>query len=173
MKNLLIISSTLNTNYQLSEDIKNYYKNSHKIKCSLISIEEFDLPLYTPTLEAVFKEKKSFPKNIEKAKKTLVDSDAVIWCSPEDNGGISPILTNLIAWVSRISDDWKDGFKDKHSLICTSSGGNGKNFIKGFTIQLNYLGSLVMDRSIIRTKKDNFDDENFRNTLDEFVKKFL
>ena len=83
----------------------------------------------------------------------LISSDALIWCSPEYNGGISPILTNVIAWISRATDDWRDGFKDKHSLVCSSSGGNGTNFVKGFTIQLSYLGSKVMEKSIIKTKK--------------------
>ena len=113
------------------------------------------MPLYTPTLEENFKEKNSFPDNISLIKQRLLDSDAIIWCSPEYNGGISPILTNVIAWISRTTTDWKEGFQDKHSLICTSSGGNGNNFIKGFSLQLNYLGALVMERSIIKTKKND------------------
>ena len=64
-----------------------------------------------------------------------------LWCSPEYNGGVSPILTNMIAWISRATDDWREGFKDKHSLVCSSSGGNGKHFIEGFHCDLSYLGS--------------------------------
>ena len=140
MKNLLIVSSTKNSNYELSNDIKEFFDKKKDILCSVISLEEFDLPLYTPGLEETFKSSNSFPDDISKVKELLVSSDALIWCSPEYNGGISPILTNTIAWISRATEDWKDGFKDKHSLICTSSGGNGLNFIEGFRLQLDYLG---------------------------------
>ena len=94
----------------------------------------------------------------------------MIWCSPEYNGGISPIVTNTIAWISRATDDWKEGFKDKHCLICTSSGGNGKNFIKGFEMQLKYLGSNVFDRSLIKTKAKNIEEFEFTSVLTDFYK---
>ena len=170
MKKVLIVSSTRNTNYDLSSIIKEYYDKKEKVQCDIISLEDLDLPLYTPTLEGSFKEDNSFPSNIEKIKQRLCSSDALIWCSPEYNGGISPILTNMIAWVSRGTENWKEGFINKHSLICTSSGGNGKNFVKGFKLQLSYLGSLVLDRSIIRTKKSNINKEEFKLVLEDFYK---
>ena len=45
MKNLLIISSTKNSNYELSKDIKKFFDNKEGVKCSIISLEQFDLPL--------------------------------------------------------------------------------------------------------------------------------
>ena len=99
-------------------------------------------------------------------------SDALIWCSPEYNGGVSPILTNMIAWISRATDDWREGFKDKHSLVCSSSGGNGKHFIEGFSLQLSYLGSKVMDKSIIKTKKNDINKSDFEGILSDFYNSF-
>ena len=127
MPKLLIISSTKNSNFDLSKSIKSYIKETKDLNCEVVSLEDFDLPLYTPTLEEKFKKNHSFPQNIEKSKNLICSSNAIIWCSPEYNGGISPIVTNAIAWISRATEDWKEGFKDKPSLICTSSGGNGKN----------------------------------------------
>ena len=109
----------------------------------------------------------------DSTKNLFLESDAFVWCSPEYNGGISPILTNVIAWISRATIDWKEGFKDKHSLICTSSGGNGKHFIKGFTLQLGYLGAKVMDESIIRTNKKDVEENEFKEILTKFLKKFI
>ena len=172
MKNLLIISSTKNTNYELSLEIRDFFSSTDELKCSVISLEEFNLPLYTPTLEASFKDKGVFPVDIGKIKNEILKSDALIWCSPEYNGGISPILTNAIAWISRATDDWKDGFKDKHSMICTSSGGNGTNFIKGFALQLNYLGSIVFEESIIKTKRSSENQKDLKKTLMIFKEKF-
>ena len=172
MKNLLIISSTKNSNFDLSQDIKSYFDNKEDISCSVISLEEFDLPLYRPELEEKFKESSSFPEDIDKVKSFIVKSDALIWCSPEYNGGVSPILTNMIAWISRATDDWREGFKDKHSLVCSSSGGNGKHFIEGFTLQLSYLGSKVMNKSIIKTKKNDITKSDFERILEDFYHSF-
>jgi NAD(P)H-dependent FMN reductase len=172
MKKLLIISSTRNSNFDLSQDIKSYFDNKEDISCSVISLEEFDLPLYRPELEEKFKESSSFPEDIDKVKSFIVKSDALIWCSPEYNGGVSPILTNMIAWISRATDDWREGFKDKHSLVCSSSGGNGKHFIEGFSLQLSYLGSKVMDKSIIKTKKSDINKSDFEGILGDFYHSF-
>ena len=130
MKNLLNNFIHKNSNLELSKDIKKFFDNKEDVNCSIISLEQFDLPLYRPELEEKFKNQSHFPDDIEKVKDFLISSDALIWCSPEYNGGISPILTNVIAWISRATDDWRDGFKDKHSLVCSSSGGNGTNFVR-------------------------------------------
>ena len=172
MKKLLIISSTKNSNLDLSQDIKSYFDNKEDISCLVISLEEFDLPLYRPELEEKFKASSSFPVDIDKVKSFIVKSDALIWCSPEYNGGVSPILTNMIAWISRATDDWREGFKDKHSLVCSSSGGNGKHFIEGFSLQLSYLGSKVMDKSIIKTKKNDITKADFDGILSDFYNSF-
>ena len=173
MKNILIVSSTKNSNFELSNNIKDFFKNKDGVSSSVISLEDYNLPLFKPSLEEDYKRNNSFPEDIEKVKNLIISSDALIWCSPEYNGGISPILTNVIAWISRATDDWKDGFKDKHSLICTSSGGNGQNFIQGFSIQLSYLGSKVMEESIVQTKKKELDTGEFENILGKFYNKFL
>ena len=168
MKNLLIISSTPFSNFDLSNDIKKYLENKSNLACRIISLESFKLPLFTPTLEIDLKNKDQFPNEVYEIKEMLVSSDAIIWCGPEYNGGVSPILTNTIAWVSRIGDDWKEGFNGKKTLICSSSGGNGLNFVKGFSIQLKYLGTKIMEESIIKTKKSGIDMDKFHKILDKF-----
>jgi chromate reductase len=171
MKNILIVSSTKNSNFDLSNEIKSFLDKKDDITSSVISLEEFDLPLYKPGLEEDFKKNNSFPDDIEKVKNLILTSDALVWCSPEYNGGVSPILTNVIAWMSRATEDWRDGFKNKYSLICTSSGGNGHNFVKGFSLQLNYLGSNVLEESIVKTKKKNIDYSEFESILTKFYQK--
>ena len=51
MKNLLIISSTKNSNFQLSQEIKSFFDKKENISSSVISLEELDLPLFMPSLE--------------------------------------------------------------------------------------------------------------------------
>ncbi len=171
MKNLLIISATPFTNLKLSEEIKDFFISKDNISPTVINLEELDLPLYTPSLESKFNENKNFPKNIEKIKDILLHSHAIVWCSPEYNGGISPIVTNMIAWISRATVDWKEAFKEKKNLICSSSGGNGKNFVTGFRKQLEYLGSEVSEDSIIRTKKTDINKDVFNKILSDFYSK--
>ena len=171
MTKVLIISSTKNTNLDLSSEIKKHIGAQSKIQTDVISLEDFHLPLYTPTLEKKFKNENLFPEEISKIKDLICSASALVWCSPEYNGGISPIVTNAIAWISRATENWKDGFKDKHSLICSSSGGNGKNFVKGFSIQLGYLGSIVFDRYIIKTNAKDIDKEEFSSIINSFCSK--
>ena len=57
MKNLLIISSTKNSNFQLSQEIKSFFDKKENISSSVISLEELDLPLFMPSLEENFKKK--------------------------------------------------------------------------------------------------------------------
>ncbi|MAI75909.1 MAG: hypothetical protein CBC25_01930 [Pelagibacteraceae bacterium TMED65] len=168
MKKLLIISSTKKSNLDLSIKIKNFIKTKDVFNCEVVSLEDFELPLYTPTLEAKYKTDNSFPNSITKIKDLICSSNAMIWCSPEYNGGISPIVTNAIAWISRATKDWKEGFDKKNSLICTSSGGNGKNYVQGFSMQLNYLGSIVFEKSIIKTSSKDCDDKEFSDILNDF-----
>lgn len=168
MKNLLIISSTQNSNLDLSKKINEFFHQKDNLNSKVISLEDFKLPLYTPTLEQKFKEMNEFPAGIVDIKDCLVSSSALIWCSPEYNGGVSPILTNSIAWISRTTDNWKDAFIDKNMLICSSSGGNGNSFIKSFEIQLNYLGAIVYNQSIVQTKKNGHDQDLFIEVLTNF-----
>ena len=76
MHNILIISSTKNSNYELSLNIKGFFDDIKNVNVNVISLEDFDLPLYTPTLEEKFKETKSFPDSIEKVKNMLKNSQA-------------------------------------------------------------------------------------------------
>ena len=168
MKKLLIVSATPFSNFDLSEQIKVYLEKKSDLSCQIISLEDLNLPLFTPSLEVKIKEQKNFPKEITEIKSMLVSADATIWCSPEYNGGISPIITNTIAWVSRIGDDWKEGFEGKKTLICSSSGGNGNNFVKGFSMQLSYLGANILEKSLIKTKKNGIKTEKFAEVLDNF-----
>ena len=168
MKKLLIVSATPFSNFDLSEQIKVYLEKKSDLSCQIISLEDLNLPLFTPSLEVKIKEQNNFPKEIAEIKSMLVSADATIWCSPEYNGGVSPIITNTIAWVSRIGDDWKEGFDGKKTLICSSSGGNGNNFVKGFSIQLSYLGANILEKSLIKTKKNGIKTEEFTEVLDSF-----
>ena len=54
MKKIIIISATLKNNYKLAKDIKDILKDMN-VDASLISLEDYILPLYT---DKIFSEKK-------------------------------------------------------------------------------------------------------------------
>ena len=95
MKKLLIISSTKKSNFDLSIKIKDYLKSNDQVTCEVISLEDFELPLYTPTLRKNLK-MESYFENISKIKELICSSNAMIWCSPEYNGEFLLSLLTLL-----------------------------------------------------------------------------
>ena len=145
MKNVLIISATLNTNYSLAKDIEKLLLNLN-VKVTTVSLEDYPLPLYTAKNSKIVNE-----NDIEKIKiltNYLVNNQGIIVCGPEYNGSIPPIITNAISWISISTDYWRDGFLNKIALVATSSGGPGNKFLASMKIQLEHLGAIVMPRFI-------------------------
>ena len=62
---------------------------------------------------------------------------------------------------------------DQYGGSKSSSGGNGKNFVEGFKIQLDYLGSQVFKKSLIQTKAKNIDENELISVLSEFCENIL
>ena len=73
LKKILIISSTNNSNFDLSKDIKFFFDKKEGILSEVISLEKYELPLYTPTLENDFETTKSFPEQIQILKDILLN----------------------------------------------------------------------------------------------------
>ena len=53
---------------------------------------------------------------INKLTNAFIESSGLIICAPEYNGSIPPIITNMIAWISVSTDNWRDGFNKKVSF---------------------------------------------------------
>ena len=166
MKNILIISATMKTNYKLSKDIQIILKE-YNVNTTLISLENYDLPLYT---DKAFKDgKNDYETEINELTDCLVTNEGIIICGPEYNGSISPIITNAIAWISTCSNYWKDSFENKNFLIATSSGGLGNKFIMAMKIQLEHLGAIVMPKSINVNENTPLKIESAKKILKQFI----
>ena len=97
------------------------------------------------------------------------NADGFIFCAPEYNGSIPPILTNVIAWISVKTSNWRGAFNGKTALICTHSGGVGNNFKSSLRIQLNHLGVIVLPRTISKTDNLPFKPESASEILDQLI----
>ena len=167
MKNVLIVSATLNKNYNLGKDLKAILE-SLDVKTTLISLENYTLPLYT---DALFEEdKETYKKTIEALTKEFINTDGLIICGPEYNGSTPPILNNAIAWISCSTDYWRDAFSNKIALIGTSSGGPGTKFIATIKMQLEHLGCVVMPRGISSNKSNPMNPDSIKKILNQFIR---
>lgn len=160
MNKILIISATKGNNLSLAKKIGNYVSIDNKI----ISLEDFEMPLYVPKTEII---KTDAVKSLSEL---FIKSKGFIFCAPEYNGGSPPILTNAITWLSVSTDNWRSTFVNKIAIIATHSGGVGFKFLTSFRSQLEHLGTIVYPRNIVVNKDKKFSGQSVEDILNEFEK---
>lgn len=92
-------------------------------KVTVIDLKDYPMPFYDADLEA----SQGLPKNADRLRELMINSDAIIIASPEYNASISAVLKNTLDWASR---DKKGGyspqaFKGKKFAIMSASPGPG------------------------------------------------
>ena len=163
MKTILIISATSRNNLILAKNI-NAICYSLNINTELINLEEYNIPLYTP-----IEQEKSIPLVMQSIMEKFIKVEGFIICAPEYNGSIPPVLTNVIAWLSVMGDDWRLVFNTKVGLIATHSGGEGSNLLQSLRIQLNHLGTLILPRTIVVNNKIKFDINSAKKSIKQLI----
>ena len=166
MKNVVIIVATKNSNYTLAENLLELI-DCKKYNVKLSSLEDFDLPLFLASEYDKLKDK--YLNEIKSITDLLVESDGLIVCAPEYNGGIPPIITNALAWISVSTNYWRDAFVNKISLIATSSGGPAIKYNIAMKNQLEHLGMVVMPRMISVSSNNPFKKESALKILKQFL----
>ena len=163
MKNILIISATSGNNYKLAQELESLIK-SKEVNYNLIRLDDYSIPLYHPKVETTTES-----DDIAKLDELFQSADGFIFCAPEYNGSIPPILVNVISWISVKTSNWRGAFNGKSGLICTHSGGVGNNFKSSLRIQLNHLGVIVLPRTISKTDDLPFKPESASQILDQLI----
>ena len=161
-KNLLLVSSSGGKNFNLATSLKNIVDSKYKISTKLINLELYNLPLYTPGQDKNNKVAGELSDEFENA-------NAFIFCAPEYNGGSPPILTNAITWISLTTNNWRDCFNGKVALVGTNSGGDGLRFLASFRSQLEYLGTIVVPKTISVNDKKEFNQGSAERTIQSLV----
>jgi len=165
MKNILIVSATLKSNYKLAKQLKKLIDK--EANATVISLENYDLPVYTE--KAFDKYIKSNQNTIKKLTKHFIDNQGIIICAPEYNGSTPPIVNNAIAWISTTTKYWRDAFNNKIALIATNSGGPGTKYITIMKLQMEHLGCIVMPRSISANESNPLNIESTKKILKKFI----
>lgn len=131
----------------------------------ILNVATMNLPLFHPESDS---------KNDAKALlapwyDSIIGSHAFVFVAPEYNGGIPPVLTNFIAWVSRSTKDWRAAFNGKCAAIGTFSGGNGSFVLGAMRVQLSFIGLTVLGRQISATMAKPADDDSIKAIVKQLV----
>ena len=161
-KKILLVSATRGKNYELAQDLKEIIDNTTSIDTAVINLESYGLALYMPDIETENETASALSAEFENA-------DGFVFCAPEYNGGLPPILTNAFTWISVTTANWRDGFKDKYAVIATRSDGSGQRFLIAFRSQLEYMGTLVMPKTIVVTNTQSLNRKSAERTLQHLI----
>ncbi len=161
-KKILLVSATRGKNYELAQDLKEIIDNTTSIDTAVINLESYGLALYMPDIETENESASALSAEFENA-------DGFVFCAPEYNGGLPPILTNAFTWISVTTANWRDGFKDKYAVIATRSAGSGQRFLIAFRSQLEYMGTLVMPKTIVVTNTQSLNRKSAERTLQHLI----
>jgi chromate reductase len=109
---------------------------------TLVDPREHVLPLFDQDLE----EAEGLPPAAKVVKQRLVEADAAIFCSPEYNSSVTPLMKNLIDWASRSESDDEPplaAFRGKVAgLLAASPGALGG--LRGLVHLRSILGNIGM-----------------------------
>jgi NAD(P)H-dependent FMN reductase len=84
-----------------------------------ISLSDYPLPIYDGDLER----EKGVPENAAKLVRLIVAHQGVFVSTPEYNHGLPPLLTNTLAWMSRIKHTGTMPYRHKVYAMAASSDG--------------------------------------------------
>ena len=162
MKNILIITATSGNNKKLAHELKNILDQLNA-KSTILNLEDYELPLYKPGSSYDLKQ-------VSPLHEQFIKSGSLIFCAPEYNGGLPPVLSNAVTWLSLSSVQWRECFDQKFTLITSFSGGSAFRFLSQFRLQLEYLGAIVYPRTISVTLENPLNQDSARRILQNFIK---
>ena len=76
-----------------------------------------------------------------------------------------PVLSNAVAWISRVDKNFKKYFEEKNVLLATHSGGGGTDVLRDMRNQFSKLGSHVLEKEILTTYKKPLNEVNSKEVL--------
>lgn len=156
---ITIISCSQRTNSQsvkVSKYIENYLKTL-KQESTVIDLAQNEMPFFGSELGKAF--------NLdEKISTTIKSSTGFVFCVPEWNGTLTPILTNFILWLK------KEDLAHKPVLIVTISSNLGGALIVNQIRSTSYKNTLlnyIPEHVIIRDVKNYFNEPFTAGNVEE------
>lgn len=155
---ILIVATSKENNYRLAVQIGSLLTENY----NLISLEDYKLPLYTSNEENIDNE------IVQNLIKKFYKAKGIIFCVPEYNYNIPPILSNAITWISVEAENFRDAFDEKIILLATHSGGSASSLLSILRNQFSHLGAYVHPRTIKVHRNLPFDSKKAKKVLKSF-----
>mgnify|MGYP000314734157 CR=1 FL=1 len=159
-----ILVASLNENMKLAKVLQQHLSELNQ-KSEIVNLVELELPMY----DSLKEEQNGIPTIIQELNQKMIRASGYIVVAPEYKYSIPPVLTNVIAWISRSSDDFREVFTNKFVQLATHSGGGGSDVMNAIRSQLNKLGSVVVPREIITTYQKPLDKDGSKRIIEQFV----
>ncbi len=146
---------------------------------TVLDLADFDLPLFNQDLEAA-----GVPKDVTRLKQIAADHDAFLIASPEYNASVTPLMKNVIDWMSRKHGDEppRMAYSGKVAAIVSASPGawGGSRAQPHLQFILQVLGVTVVPQTVaVKQAGSVFDDdgqltdEGTRERLNSVVKQLI
>ena len=160
---LLVLAASNGENLKLAKRCV-HAASQRQAKAELIDLTSLSLPLYSPRVQAA-----GAGAGLTSLRNRLHAAPRWMICAPEYNGSIPPVLSNAIAWLSVMDDDFRSLFNGRPVAIGTHSGGGGMEVLISMRIQLTHLGAEVIGRQLL----SNFNKPAKDESIDDVVHRLL
>ena len=106
---------------------------------TVLNMRDYPLPIFDQDLEA----EEGTPENVTKLKRLFVEHDGLLIASPEYNSSITPLLKNVIDWISRPAEGEPPlaAFRGKVAALMAASPG-ALGGLRGLVHVRSILGSI-------------------------------
>jgi len=164
MAKITVVSASGVKNLELAQKFEAQLK-SLGAEVSVLNLMSLDLPLFTSESDTRHDAKALLGPWFD----TLHATQGFVILAPEYNGGIPPLLTNFIAWVSRSSKDWRACFNEKSAIIGTFSGGGSGHVLTAMRMQLSYIGMNVLGRQVLTHSGKALDEQSMLGACQQLI----
>jgi chromate reductase, NAD(P)H dehydrogenase (quinone) len=132
------------------------------LPCQIMDLTKALLPLYCSAAEA-----QGLPAQLTELKNRFAQASGMVFCAPEYNGSIPPVLSNVIAWLSVSGKDFRALFNAKPIGLATHSGSMGQKVLTAMRIQFSHLGANVVGREILTNSKKSLSLDSVDSILQQ------
>lgn len=151
---LLIISASNGQNLNLAKELQNI-ATKQGYESRLIDLSAYSLPLYTSQEQL-----KGIPHLVESLTQEFKNAHSIIFCAPEYNGTVPPVLANVIAWVSVYTEHYREAFNHKVGALATHSGGRGTKVLMAMRMMLTTMGMQLINYEVRSNTHQPFQTED-------------
>lgn len=160
----IIFVASLSENMKLASKIEKNLNNLGK-ETEIINLVDLDITMFD-----TFKlENEGIPQKIKELSDKMKNSEGYVFVAPEYNYSIPPVLTNVIAWLSRSGDNFRELFALKYIQLATHSGAGGVDVCNAMRTQFTKLGSIVVPREIITCYERHIEEDSLNRILSQYL----